>query len=140
MWGFAYFGVYAAWSWFFRAQIHSRLQRRAARRLGVEIVWVPATTFPVELWVWGLREARDSPLESRLAFGSAAAGLLGAFLPIALLCAFEQWSGGLPEAVTGALYLTTPLLFSSFLLSHLRWRAPREPPAVVLGLGAKHDL
>lgn len=137
--GCAYLAAYAAWTWFFRAWVDPRLQARVGRRLRTPVAWVRATTFPMELWVWGLREPGDERLDTRLALASAAIALVGVFLPIGLLCAFELWVGGLPEAVTAALYLTTPLLFFLFIVSHLRWREPAGRGPVVLGLDPKHD-
>jgi len=124
MWGCLYLGAYGFWAWTFRTRVDPWMRRQLGLRLSADVVWVPASTFPIELWVWGLRRPSDDEQGAerahRLALTSVAAGLGGAFLPTALLCAFESWGAGLPEAVNGALYLTTPLLVMVFVVWHLR--------------------
>ena len=105
------------------------------RQTGGRVVWLPATTFPLEIRVWGLvgkgRPAGRSALESRVALGSTAMCLAGAFMPTAALCILLRWSPSLSEQLGAALYLTTPPLILLFVASHLRRRAsdPSEPEA-----------
>jgi hypothetical protein len=127
--------AYGGWAWFFRSNVDSWARRLLGGRLGVKVVWLPATTFPLEIWVWGLRErgrpAGHSALDSRVALGSTAMSLAGAFLPTAVLCVLLHWSPLLSEELGAALYLTTPPLILLFVASHLKWRAsdPAESSA-----------
>jgi hypothetical protein len=108
---------------------------------------VTASTFPIELWVWGLptptADGQDVERAHRLALICVTAGLAGAFLPTALLCALlsalQSRDAALPEAVNGALYLSTPLLVALFVVGHLRWRGPPARSALTGRLDAKHD-
>jgi hypothetical protein len=140
LWGCLYLAAYGAWAWVFRAWVDPWLRRAAGRRLGRDVVWVPASMFPLELWVWGLRKPETSGVESRVALISVAVGLAGAFLPIALLCAFLSWRGGSPGTVSGALYLSTPALVMLFAVFHLQWRATATPGDLAARLDTKHDL
>jgi hypothetical protein len=135
VWGCIYLAAYGGWAWFFRSNVDSWARRLLGGKLGVEVVWLPATTFPLEIWVWGLvgkgRSAGRSALESRVALGSTAMCLAGAFMPTAALCILLRWSPSLSERLGAALYLTTPPLILLFVASHLRWRAsdPSGPEA-----------
>ena len=140
IWGCLYLASYGTWAWVFRTGVDPWLRRTIGRRLGRDVVWVPASVFPLELWVWGLRKPEASGLESRVALISVAVGLTGAFLPTALLCVFQSWNGGVPGAVSGALYLSTPALVMLFAFFHLQWRAPTASGELAGGLDTKHDL
>ncbi len=126
--GCLYLAAYAGWAWFFRSSVDSWARRVVGRRLGLEVIWLQATTFPLEIWVWGRagRAGRRglSHLESRLALGSAALCLSGAFLPTAALCLVLRWGPPVAAELGHALYLTTPPLLLLFVASHLKWRAP----------------
>jgi hypothetical protein len=50
-----------------------------------------------------------------------------------------SWNGGVPGAVSGALYLSTPALVMLFAVFHLQWRAPTAGGELA-GLDTKHDL
>jgi hypothetical protein len=138
-WGCVYLAAYGAWAWFFRSTVDSWARRFLGGKLGIEVVWLPATTFPLEIWVWGLvgkgGPAGRSALESRVALGSTAVCLAGAFLPTAALCVLLRWSPSLSEQLGAALYLTTPPLILLFVASHLKWRGtePSEPKAAGRG-------
>jgi hypothetical protein len=138
VWGCLYLVAYGGWAWFFRSNVDSWARRQLGGRLGVRVVWLPATTFPLEIWVWGLvghGRARRVPsiLESRVALGSAAMCLTGAFMPTAALCLLLRWSPSLSEELGPALYLTTPPLILLFAASHLRSRATDPPETVHFG-------
>jgi hypothetical protein len=133
--GCLYLAGYGGWAWFFRSSVDSWARRVIGRRLGLQVIWLPATTFPLEIWVWG-RAGRAgtrgaSRLESRLALGCAALCLSGAFMPTAALCLLLRWGPRVSAELGPALYLTTPLLILLFVASHLKWRAPdpSEPRA-----------
>jgi hypothetical protein len=124
--GCLYLLAYATWAWFFRLNVDSWARRRLGERLGVKVAWVRATTFPMEVWVWGLggrsRAPDNSVLNSRIMLGSVAICLAGAFLPTTALCLLLTWSPWLSAELGPALYLTTPLLVLVFAVSHLGWR------------------
>ena len=75
-WGCLYLAAYAAWAWLFRSHLDRWARRLLGRRLGVDIVWLPMTTFPLEMWIWGISERGDerrpSRFDPRVALGSAA--------------------------------------------------------------------
>jgi hypothetical protein len=125
IWGCLYLAAYGTWAWFFRSNVDAWARRTLGRILGVDVVWIRATTFPLEVWVWGLagRRRANSLLESRIALGSTAMSFAGAFMPTAGLCLVLHTSPPISDAVGPALYLTTPLLLLLFVASHLSWRA-----------------
>jgi len=128
-WGCLYLVANATWAWFFRSRMDSWARRALGERLGVKVIWVLATAFPLEVWVWGIagRRARrrQTLLEPRLALGSVALCLAGAFIPTAALCLFLHQSPLGSSELGPALYLTTPVLILLFVMLHLRWRAPQ---------------
>ncbi len=82
-----------------------------------------ATTFPLEIWVWGLagRGAKgDRSLRgSRVALGCLTLCLAGAFAPVAGLSLFLSKTPMPASALGPALYLTTPWLILLFVVSHM---------------------
>jgi hypothetical protein len=130
--GCVYLAAYAGWAWLFRSRVDSRARRLLGRWLGVEVIWVRASAFPLEIWVWGLTgrafASGGSRLDSRVALGSVALCLVAAFAPTAALCLVLRRSPWASEELGPALYLTTPLILLVFVASHLRWRAS-EPAA-----------
>jgi hypothetical protein len=142
-WGCLYLAAYGAWAWLFRSSVDSWARRRLGERLGVHVVWLQATAFPVEIWVWGVALHPGAPeralLQSRVALGSTAMCLAGAFLPTAALCLLLRWNPAASEELASALYLTTPLLLLVFVASHLKWRGPEpsEPPEPRGGPGSR---
>jgi hypothetical protein len=127
--GCLYLAAYGAWGWLLRTSIDSRVRRALGRRLGVEVSWVRATTFPLEIWVWGLAgrgaNGERSLLGSRVALGSLAMCLTGAFAPIAGLCLLLSRTPRLASELGPALYLTTPWLILLFVASHLGRRGSK---------------
>ncbi len=139
--GCLYLAAYGAWAWFFRASVDPLARRALGRSIHVPVGWVRATTFPLEIWVWGLggrsHDRDDFLLDSRVALGSVALCLAGAFLPTGALCLLLRWSPGLSNELGSALYLTTPLLILFFSASHLCWRD--SEPASIRGKRVKID-
>jgi hypothetical protein len=127
VWGCLYLAAYAGWAWLFRSTVDSWARRRLGHWLGVDVIWLRATTFPLEIWVWGLagRDSlrEDSRLGSRVLLGSLALCLAAAFTPTAGLCLVLRCSSRASGELGAALYLTTPLLLLLFVASHLRRRA-----------------
>jgi hypothetical protein len=121
-WGCLYLAAYGAWAGVFRSRVDPWARRLVGARLRVEVVWLPASGFPLELWLWGLAERRGHRFDSRVALGSTAICLAGAFLPTALLCFFLHWMPA-TAPLGHALYLSTPPLVLVFVISHLRGRA-----------------
>ena len=131
LWGAAYLAAYGEWAWLFRSRVDSWARRTLGRRLGIEVVWRCATTFPLEIWVWGpSARCRGRPdLEPRLALTSTAICLAAAFVPTAALCLLLDWSSSLSDELGPALYLTTPLILLVFVASNLKWRASNSSSA-----------
>ncbi|MGH7436010.1 MAG: hypothetical protein ACRENE_10090 [Polyangiaceae bacterium] len=125
--GCLYVGAYQAWAWVFGSVLDPRLRALAGRRHGVQVAWVPTTTFPVDIWAWGSAhgDAARGPLEDRLAAYCAALCVTGAFLPVLVLGAVLDQ--GAPSArLSGLLYLATMPLMLLFLRVQTR---RREAPA-----------
>jgi hypothetical protein len=124
--GCLYLAAYGAWAWLFRTRVDSRVRSTLGRRLGVEVSWVRASTFPLEIWVWDLggRGAKgDRSLRgSRVALGCLTLCLTGAFAPVGGLCLFLSKTPRLASALGPALYLTTPWLILLFVVSHMGGR------------------
>jgi hypothetical protein len=141
-WGCAYLALYWVWAWFFRSTVDPWARRLVGSRLGIHVIWLPATIFPLEIWLWGLagrsRAAGRSLLESRIALGSAVTCLTGAFLPTVALCILLRWSPSLSKELGPALYLMTPPAILLFVASHLKWRAPEPSESGAQG-GAEGD-
>ena len=137
--GCLYLAAYGTWGWFFRRTVDPWVQRVLGGRLGVHVRWVRATTFPFQVWVWGLEGpgagGGDRLLDSRITLGSVAICLAGAFMPTGALCLVLRWSPALANDVGPALYLATPVLILSFVTSHLGWRDAE--PASLHGHGAE---
>jgi hypothetical protein len=89
------------------------------------VIWLRATKFPLEIWVWGLpaRRRGRTQLDSRIALTSMVICLAGAFMPTAALCLLLNWSPSLSDELGPAIYLTTPLIVPVFVALHLKWRA-----------------
>jgi hypothetical protein len=115
----AYITAYVAWTSLFRSSIDPWMRRHLGDRFGVEVIWVPAVSFPVKAWTWGLTASRDE-LDSRLAFLSAAACFAGASLPTALLCVLSRWTTCLSLSLRHALYLASTPLLLFFLVSQMK--------------------
>jgi hypothetical protein len=109
------------------------------KRLGVDVIWLRATKFPLEIWVWGLAGRRHgrSRLDSRIALASVAICLAGAFMPTAALCLLLHWSPS--DQLGPALYLTTPLILPVFVASHLKWRASDSLSNALRATAGRHD-
>jgi hypothetical protein len=107
------------------------------------VIWLRATRFPLEIWVWGLAGRRHgrSRLDSRIALASVAICLAGAFMPTAVLCLLLHWNPS--DELGPALYLTTPLILPVFVATHLKWRASDSPStakrATQRGTGRRRD-
>jgi hypothetical protein len=121
-WGCLYLAAYGGWAWLFRSHVDPWARRLVGGRLGTEVIWLPASTFPLELWIWGLSERRGHRFDSRVALGSTGVCLAAAFLPTALLCFVLHWAPGATRQLGHALYLTTVPLVLLFVISHLRRR------------------
>jgi hypothetical protein len=101
-----YLLAHQAWAWAFRASLEPWVRRWIARRLETSIVWVPATTFPVDVWAWGAGESGDSQRDARLAAWCAALCLFGAFVPVAVLVVLLD-RFPCPTRLSEVLYLMT---------------------------------
>jgi hypothetical protein len=128
--GCLYLAAYAAWAWTFRIAIDPRARRALGRWMGVEIGWVRATTFPLDISVWGLvgrSQDRDETLLGwQVTLASVAVCLAGAFLPTAALCVLLRCRPWPSDELGAALYLITPVLILLFSASHFGWREPQE--------------
>ena len=102
------------------------------------MIWLRATRFPLEIWVWGLAGRRHgrSRLDSRIALASVAICLAGAFMPTAALCLLLHWRPS--DELGAALYLTTPLILPVFVVSHLKWRASDSPSTAQRATAGRH--
>jgi hypothetical protein len=114
-WGCIVLAVYQAWSWLFRARIDPWARRLVGSHLGVEVIWLPASRFPVELWTWGLGGRGGRRFDGRFALGATALCFAGALLPIAVLCALLHWTTWMSTRFGHALYLVTPPLVAVFV-------------------------
>jgi hypothetical protein len=119
-WGCMYLVAYQGWAWLFRARIDPWARRWVGGQLGVEVVWLPASQFPLEMWTWGLSGRGGRRLDSRVALCSTAVCFAAAVLPIALMCFLLRWTTCLSSHFGEALYLITPPLIAVFVGSHMR--------------------
>lgn len=116
----AYITGYIAWTNIFRSRIDPWLRERIGSRIGVEVVWVPALSFPVKTSTWGLPYSTNARLDSRLALGSAMTCLAAGCMPTAVLCVLSRWTSFLSLTLKHALFLAwTPLLLV-FLASQMK--------------------
>jgi hypothetical protein len=119
-WGCVYLAAYLAWAWVFRARIDPWARRMVGGHLGVEVVWLPASRFPMEMWIWGLAGRAGHRFDSRMALCATAMCFAAAILPTAILCVFLRWTTCLSPHFGHALYLITPPLIAVFVASHMR--------------------
>jgi hypothetical protein len=125
-----YVAGHQGWAWGVRSRIEPWARRIWGRRLGVEIIWEPATTFPIALWTWGLASRRHRRPDARLAAWCVALTFGGALAPVAVLALLLRTTG--PSAhFAHVLYLATVPLMVFFVASQLTGRAdaaavPRE--------------
>ncbi len=57
-WGCLYLVAYAGWGWLFRSRVDPWVRRLLGKRLGVDVIWLPASTFPpgdVDMGPFGAR-------------------------------------------------------------------------------------
>jgi hypothetical protein len=125
-WGCAYVAAFQAWAWFFQARVDPWARRVVGGHFGVEVVWLPASKFPMEVWIWGLAGRAGSRFDSRVALCATAVCFAAALLPIALLCSLLHWTTCLSSPSAHALYLVTPLLMAVFVASYMRHARPQE--------------
>ena len=71
-WGCIYLTAYQAWAWFFRSRIDPWARRFVGGRLGVEVVWLLASSFPMEVWTWGLAGRKGHRFDPQIALCSTA--------------------------------------------------------------------
>jgi hypothetical protein len=119
-WGCIYLTAYQAWAWFFRSRIDPWARRVVGGRLGVEVVWLPASSFPMEVWTWGLAGRKGHRFNPQIALCSTAVCFAAALLPTALLCMLLRWTTCLSARSEHALYLATPPLIAVFVASYMR--------------------
>jgi hypothetical protein len=115
-----YITAYVAWASLFRSRIDPWLREHIGSRFGIEVVWVPALSFPVRAWTWGLSRSANERLDSRLALGSAMTCLTAGCLPAAILCALSRWTTYLSPVLGHALYLASTPLLLFFLVSQMQ--------------------
>jgi hypothetical protein len=119
--GCMYVGAYQAWGWFFGSVLDPWFRSVAGKRAGVEVAWLPATTFPVDLWAWGSADRARASLDDRLAAWCAALCVAGAFLPVIALGVVLD-GATLSARLSGFLYLATMPLMLLFLRVQTRRR------------------
>jgi hypothetical protein len=122
VWGCLYLAACGAWAWCFRSRVDSWVRRLAGKWLGTPVVWVPASTFPLEIWMWGVATRDGSQRAARLALGSLVFCFAGAFLPTVAFALLLRWTDCIPDDVASAVYLSTPALIVLFAASHLSRR------------------
>jgi hypothetical protein len=125
-WGCAYVAAFQVWAWFFQSRVDPWARRVIGGHLGVEVVWLLASKFPMEMWIWGLAGRAGHRFDSRVALCATAVCFVAALLPIALLCSLLHWTTCLSSPSAHALYLVTPPLMAVFVASYMRHARTQE--------------
>jgi hypothetical protein len=119
-WGCTVLAAYQAWAWFFRMRIDPWARRVVGGHLGVEIVWLQASRFPLEVWLWGFGGRGEKRFDSRMAACSTAVCFGAALAPIGLVSLLMHWTTWMSSRFGHALYLVTPPLIAVFVVSQMR--------------------
>jgi hypothetical protein len=125
-WGCMIVAGYQAWSWLFRVRVDPWARRVVGGHLGVEVVWLPASQFPLEMWIWGRGGREGRRFDSRIALYATAVCFTAALVPTALLCLLLHWTTWMSSRFGHALYLVTLPLMALFVASQLGRTRPDD--------------
>lgn len=129
--GCLYVAGHQAWAWGVRSGVDPWARRLAGRRLGVDVAWVPTTTFPIAVWAWGLAARLDARLDARLAAASVGFAFAGALAPAVVTGLLLRAVGCSPHLAHAIYLMTLPLavLFVALQMTR-RAGAPAEDMAL----------